>query len=73
MVSFTCRPLQPKGETIRYTLIEGWVDLKTGLDDMKKWKFLTLTGFELDLSAVRRAAIPTGLSFSVAGSVLISI
>jgi hypothetical protein len=27
--------------------IGGWMDPRAGLDDMKKWKFLTLTGLEL--------------------------
>jgi hypothetical protein len=27
--------------------IEGWVDPRTGLDEMEMWKFLTLPGLEL--------------------------
>jgi hypothetical protein len=27
--------------------IGGWVDPRAGLDDMEKWKFLTLPGLEL--------------------------
>jgi hypothetical protein len=38
------RPLYPRE---RVPGIGGWVDPRAGLDDMKKWKFLTLPGLEL--------------------------
>jgi hypothetical protein len=32
--------------------IGGWVDPRTGLDDMEKWKFFTIPGLELSLPLV---------------------
>jgi hypothetical protein len=38
----------PPGESAPGThSIGGWADPKAGLDDMEKWKFLTLPGLEL--------------------------
>jgi hypothetical protein len=41
-VRFTPRPLYP-----RYPLVGGRVGPRAGLDDMEKWKFLTLLRLEL--------------------------
>jgi hypothetical protein len=37
----------PPGRSPGTHFIEGWVDPRAGLDDMEKWKFLTLPGLEL--------------------------
>jgi hypothetical protein len=42
-VNLTPRPLYPRGTH----WIGGWVDPRTGLDDVEKRKFLTLLGLEL--------------------------
>jgi hypothetical protein len=47
MVSFTPRPLYPWERPPSTHLIGGWVDLRAGLDDVEKRKFLTLLGLEL--------------------------
>jgi hypothetical protein len=47
MVSFTPRPLNPRGKSPRYHWIRGWVDPRAGLDDVEKRKFLTLPGIEI--------------------------
>jgi hypothetical protein len=52
VVSFTLRPLYPGEESPVPTGKEaGWtsepVDFRTGLDHVKKWKFLNLPGLEL--------------------------
>jgi hypothetical protein len=50
VVSFTPRPLYPRGKIPPGTLwIGGWVDPRAGLDDVEKRKFLTLSGLELRL------------------------
>jgi hypothetical protein len=45
MVSFTPRPLYPRGKSPGTHWI-GWVDLRVGMDDVKR-KLLTLLGLEL--------------------------
>jgi hypothetical protein len=47
VVSFTPRPLYPRERDPGPHWIGGWVDPRVGLDDMEKWKFLTLSGLEL--------------------------
>jgi hypothetical protein len=47
VVNFTPRPLYPRGNSPGAHWIGGWVDLKAGLDDLEKRKFLTLPGLEL--------------------------
>jgi hypothetical protein len=47
-VNFTPRTLYPPGKRSPGThWIGGWVDLRAGLDDLEKRKFLTLPGLEL--------------------------
>jgi hypothetical protein len=46
VVSFTPLLLYPQGKSHTHW-IGGWVDLRAGLEDMEKLKFLTLPGFEL--------------------------
>jgi hypothetical protein len=41
-VSFTSQPLYPLGRAFGTHCTGGWVDPRAGLDDMEKWKFLTL-------------------------------
>jgi hypothetical protein len=45
--SFTPLPLYPRERALGTHFIGGWVDPRVGLDDMEKWKFLTLSGLEL--------------------------
>jgi hypothetical protein len=47
VVSFTPLPLYPRERDPSTHFIGGWVDPRAGLDDMEKWKFLTLPGLEL--------------------------
>jgi hypothetical protein len=47
VVNFTPRPLSPRGRIPDTHWIGGWVDPRAGLDDMEKWKFLTLQGLGL--------------------------
>jgi hypothetical protein len=48
IVSFTPRPPYPLRERAPgIHSIRGWVDLSAGLDNMEKWKFLTVPGLEL--------------------------
>jgi hypothetical protein len=47
MVSFTTQPLYSWGKIPSTHWIGCWVDRRAGLDDMEKWKFLTLPGLEL--------------------------
>jgi hypothetical protein len=47
VVSFTPRPLYPRGKGPGTHLIGGWMDPRAGLDDVEKRKFLTLPGLEL--------------------------
>jgi hypothetical protein len=44
VVSFTPRPLYPLGKNRGTHTIGCWVDLRAGLDDVEKRKFLTLPG-----------------------------
>jgi hypothetical protein len=45
--NFTPRPLYPRGKSPGTHWIGGWVDLRAGLDDLEKRKFLTLPGLKL--------------------------
>jgi hypothetical protein len=47
VASYTLRPLYPLGKSPGTHWIGGWVDPRPGLNDMDKWKFLTLPGLEL--------------------------
>jgi hypothetical protein len=47
VVRFMRWPLYPSGKSHLYSFNRGWVDPRTSQDDMKKWKFLALTGLEL--------------------------
>jgi hypothetical protein len=47
VVSFTPRPLYPWGKSAGTHKIGSWVGPRTGLDDVKKRKLLTLLGLEL--------------------------
>jgi hypothetical protein len=49
VVSFTPRPLYPRKKGPRTHWIGGWVDLRTGLDDVEKRKFFLRSGLELRL------------------------
>jgi hypothetical protein len=46
VVNFTPLPLYPWGKNPRPHWIGGWVGPRAGLDDMEKWKFLTIPGVE---------------------------
>jgi hypothetical protein len=46
MVSFMPRPLYPREGALRAHWIGGWVDPRTGLDDLEKRKFMTLPGLK---------------------------
>jgi hypothetical protein len=52
MVSFTPLPLYPRERAPGTHFMGGWVDPRAGLDDMEKWKFVTLSGLELPLPLV---------------------
>jgi hypothetical protein len=54
------RPLYHRGKSPGTQLIGGWVDPRTGLDDMEKWKFLPPPGLELQppVSRYTDCAIP---------------
>jgi hypothetical protein len=56
VVSFTPRPLYPRERAPGTNCIGGWVDPRAGLDNMEKWKFLTLPGLNPDLSVVQPVA-----------------
>jgi hypothetical protein len=56
VVSFTPLPLYLQERAPGTHCIGGWVDPRAGLDDMAKWKFLTLPGLELRLSVVQPVA-----------------
>jgi hypothetical protein len=47
VVSSTPRLLYPRERAPGTHCIGGWVDPRAGLDDMEKWKLLTLPGLEL--------------------------
>jgi hypothetical protein len=47
VVSFTPRSLYPRGKNPDTYCIGGWAGPRAGLNDMEKWKFLTLPGLEL--------------------------
>jgi hypothetical protein len=47
VVSFTARPLYPRGKSPDTHWIGGWVDPRASLDDVEKRKFLTLPGLKL--------------------------
>jgi hypothetical protein len=47
VVSFTPLLLFPRGKSLGTQRIGDWVDPRAGLDDMEKWKFLTLLGLKL--------------------------
>jgi hypothetical protein len=47
VVSFTPRPLYPRGKSHSTHWIGGWVGPRAGLDDVEKRKFLTLSGRQL--------------------------
>jgi hypothetical protein len=47
MVSFTPWPLYPREGTPGALWIGRWVDLRAGLDDVEKRKFLSISGLEL--------------------------
>jgi hypothetical protein len=49
MVSFTSRPIYPRGKSPRYPLDRSWVDHITGLHDVKRRKILNLARLELRL------------------------
>jgi hypothetical protein len=46
-VSFTPRPLHPRGKNPLYSFVGVWVYPRAGLDDVEKRTFLTLPGFVL--------------------------
>jgi hypothetical protein len=46
VVSFTPRPLYPRERAPGTHCMGGCVDPRAGLDEMEKWKFLTLPGLE---------------------------
>jgi hypothetical protein len=45
VVSFTPQPLYPRGRAPGTHWIGGWVDPRTGLEELEKRKFLTLPGY----------------------------
>jgi hypothetical protein len=47
VVSFTSLPLYPRERAPGIHFIRGWVNPRSGLDHMEKWKFLTLPEIEL--------------------------
>jgi hypothetical protein len=47
VVSFMPRPLYPRERALGTHCIRGWVDPRAGLNDIEKWKFLTLPGLQL--------------------------
>jgi hypothetical protein len=47
VVTFTPLSLYSRERATGTHFIGGWVDPRAGLDDMEKWKFFTLPGFEL--------------------------
>jgi hypothetical protein len=49
VVSFTPRPLYPRGKSPNIHWIGGWIDPRAGLDNVEKRKFLTLSGLKLRL------------------------
>jgi hypothetical protein len=54
VVSFKPQLLYTRGKKATGThWIGGWVDLRAGLDDVEKRKFLTLTGFQIYPSVVQ--------------------
>jgi hypothetical protein len=63
--NFMPRPLTPGERAPGTQWTGGWVDLKAGLDDLEKRKFLTLPGLELRPSVVQpvasRYAIPASM------------
>jgi hypothetical protein len=54
VVSFMPRPLYHRGNSPRYPLDRSWVNLKSSLGDMEKWKFFRTPG--LELRPISRAA-----------------
>jgi hypothetical protein len=54
VVSFTTRPLYPRGKSHRYP--SGWVNPTAGLDNVEKRKFLPLPRLELRPSVVQPVA-----------------
>jgi hypothetical protein len=55
-VSFTTRPLYPRGRAPGTHSIGGWVGPRAGVDDVEKRKFLTLRGSNSDLSVIQPVA-----------------
>jgi hypothetical protein len=51
------QPLYPREKPPGTHWIEDWVDTRVGVNDMEKWKFLTLPG--LELQPVGREALPS--------------
>jgi hypothetical protein len=56
LVGGECSTSRPGRFTPLIHWIGGWVDPRAGLDDMEKWKFLTLPGLELNTSVVQPVA-----------------
>jgi hypothetical protein len=57
VVNFTPRPLYPRERSPGTHCIGGWVDPRAGMDNMEKWKFITLPGLETrPLSVVQPVA-----------------
>jgi hypothetical protein len=69
VVSFMHRPLYPRGKNPTVTdWVGGWADNRTDMDDMEKWKFLTLSGLEFPTHrslAPQPVAIQTKLHFKI--------
>jgi hypothetical protein len=71
VVSFTPRPLNPRGKKPGTLWIWGWVSPRVGLDDMENWKFLLPS--ELERRPLGRTARSQSLyRLSYPGSSLIS-
>jgi hypothetical protein len=52
VISFMPRPLYPGERALGTHWMGGWVGPRAGLDDMGKWKFLTILGVELSIMFV---------------------
>jgi hypothetical protein len=73
VVSFTPRPLYPGERAPGTRYIRGWVDPRTGLDDVEKRKFLTLPRLELrPLGRRARSQSLYRLSYPGDGSVTVT-
>jgi hypothetical protein len=56
VVSFTPGRFIPGERSPGTHWIGGWIGLRAGLDDVKKRKFMTLPGLELDPSVIQPVA-----------------